>query len=174
VIRALEAAIVTRLLSWPALADFAVEAWPERISEYRFTSPTGAVLVAYKGSRYGKPFSADVVAQERDLEFELHLLVRNLRDHSGGYEVLDEIRKALTGWVAPGASSGAYIIREGFSTEENGVWEFASHICIPTVSVQAEPPTTDAPILGGGEIEGAMPVIGGRLKDTTFYPEFPK
>lgn len=138
-IQPIEAAIVAQLASWPDLAPFQVEAWPEKVSEYKLRSPNGAVLVTFKGSHYGRVFPTDIVAQERVMEFEITTMVRNLRDHTGGYTVLDAIRLALTGFIGPGFNSGAFFTREGFIAEADGVYEFASYLSVPTTSVQREP-----------------------------------
>lgn len=167
-ISALETAITNRLLSWAGLADFQVEPWPEKPENYSLDSPNGALLIAYKGSNYGGPIPSDVVAQNRAMEFEIRILVRSLRDHSGGYSVIEEVRKAITGWVPEGATRSAYPTKDGFLSEENGIWTFVVDIAVPTLSVQMEPPTDTDEIylmetLGGGQIQGAIESLGGNL-----------
>ena len=135
-IEAIEQAIVARLLARPGLSQFQVEAWPSDAAQYVLRSQLGAVLVGYKGSHYGPPVPTDGVAQDRQMEFEVTAMVRGLRDHSGGYPVLEEVRLALTGWMAPGALRPAFFTKDGFVGEEQGVWEFAAYITVPHLNVQ--------------------------------------
>lgn len=167
-ISALETAITNRLLGWAGLSDFQVEPWPEKPENYSLNSPNGALLVAYKGSKYGGPIPSDIVAQNRAMEFEIRIMVRSLRDHTGGYTVIEEVRKAITGWIPDGATRSAYLTTDGFLSEENGIWTFVVDVAVPSLSVQVEPSTDPdeiylADALGGGQIQGAVEALGGDL-----------
>jgi hypothetical protein len=132
--------------------------------------------VSYKGSKFGKTISTDGTAQEWTLTFEVVTFSRNLRTHVGAYAVMDEIRRAVSGWWAPGAINNAYPTKEGFVGEEDGVWSFATYIEVPSISVQeGNTDETDIPLVdpstipptGGGSSPGTIP----SLKSVTSYLE---
>ena len=152
----LETALVELLKARPALLAFQVEAWPEDVSKYKLRSRYGALLVSYKGSVFGKDSSTDGVSQLWTLNFEVVTLCRNLRSHRGGYRILDEIRRAVTGWFPPAAIDNAYPTHEGFVGEEDGVWQYATYLSVPSINVQ--------------EDQGGEELLGGALSSTSPYP----
>jgi hypothetical protein len=155
-IQAIEDALVALLNARPALALFQVEAWPEDAGNYKLRSKNGALLVSYKGSKFGKTIATDGDAQLWTLDFEIVTLCRNLRSHKGAYTVLDEIRRAVSGWWAPGAINNAFLTHEGFVDEVDGVWQYATYLSIPSMSVMEDP---------------AGPATAGNLTATTSFLE---
>ena len=150
----IEQALVELLRGRPNLSPFQVEAWPEDVSKYKLRSRRGAILVSYKGSVFGKDASTDGVAQKWTMNFEIVTLCRNLRSHRGAYLVLDEIRMGITGWLPPAAIDNAYPTHEGFVGEEDGVWQYATYLSVPTINVS--------------EDMGADPVLGNLQSITPF------
>jgi len=116
-----EAAIVERLAG--QLTGVKVEAFPDKPDSYRMHHPKGTVLVAFGRATYSAPRSIDLVVQERRVEWDITLLMRNLRDHAGAYDVLDAIRLVLTGWRTSGCTK-LMPVREQFLDQNQGVWTF--------------------------------------------------
>jgi hypothetical protein len=137
---ALETDLVAKVQALMQPLGLKAEAYPDRPETYPFTHPVGVVLVLYRGSTYGPPKATDVMTQGRDLDYELTVLVRNLRSHQGAYPVLDALRGGLAGWMAPGAIQGARLGRDGFqSRNEGGVWQYAVVLRIPGLSIPTDP-----------------------------------
>lgn len=132
----LETAIVERLTA--SLQGVRVEAFPDDPASYALKHPRGAVLVGYGRSTYGAPQAMDVIAQERQLEFDITVLARNLRAggaQGGAYAYLDAVRVALTGWRPEGARK-MYPLRDRFLGVRDGVWRYA--ITVATSAVVLE------------------------------------
>lgn len=139
----IETAIVERLAA--RLTGVKVEAFPDKPDTYKFHHPKGTVLVAFGRATYSAPRAIDIVVQERRIEWDITLLMRNLRDHAGAYPVLDAIRLILTGWRTCGAGK-LMPVREQFLDQHQGVWTFALTMAhtIPTVECAEE---EDLPLL---------------------------
>lgn len=119
----IETAIVARLAA--ALDGVRVEAFPDNPDAYKLQHARGAVLVGYGRSDYGRPKALDMVAQDRRLEFDVTVLMRNLREHGGAYGALDAVRIALTGFRPAGADK-LHPVRERFLAVRDGVWRYAA------------------------------------------------
>jgi hypothetical protein len=129
----LETQIVDRLKS--RLTNIQVEPYPDRPAEYKLLHPTGAVLVHYQGSRYGKRRATDAVVQDRRLEFGVTVLARNLRVHTGAYAILDAVCSALTGWQ-PGGYGKIYPLSDGFLSEETGIWQYQMSFALDALNIE--------------------------------------
>ncbi|MGH7865133.1 MAG: Gp37 family protein, partial [Candidatus Binataceae bacterium] len=114
---------------------------------YRMTHPVGAALVVYRGASYGEQLDTEIVAQERRLEFEVMVLVRDLGWNTGGpsggagrgaYEILEAVRLALTGFTVPGARK-MHPMKERFveRDKQGGVWVYGISFAITAVAVEA-------------------------------------
>lgn len=139
----IEKAIVERLAA--QLAGVKVEAFPDKPDTYNMHHPKGAVLVAFGRSTYSQPRATDLVVQERRIEWDITLVMRNLRDHAGAYDVLDAVRLILTGWQPP-ACRKMMPVREQFLDQRQGVWTYVMTMaCATTVVECAE--EEDLPLL---------------------------
>jgi len=129
----LETQIVDRLKS--RLTNIQVEPYPDRPAEYKLLHPTGAVLVHYQGSRYGKRRATDAVVQERRLEFGITVMARHLRVHTGAYAILDSVCAILTGWK-PAGYGKVYPLSDGFLSEDTGIWQYQMSFAVDSVNVE--------------------------------------
>ena len=101
----------------------------------------------YKGAQYGDLLDTASIIQERKLEFEIAIMMRDLGWAVGGdpsgpspgaYAIIEAVRTALTGYRIPGCRQ-MYPVREKFLKRDKpgGVWTYASTFALSTVSVEA-------------------------------------
>src|SRR5437660_6959146 len=95
-----------------ALPSLETAHFPDEPRSYRLTHRIGAALVTYRGAKYSTSSDTGTIIQERTLEFDVALLVRDLGWSAGGsaagpspgaYSLLEQVRVALTGYQVPGA-----------------------------------------------------------------------
>src|SRR5579872_3317079 len=140
----IEAAIVARLQSM--VTSIEIVHFPDNPRNYRLTHRIGAALVVYRGSDYGPVLDTGSIIQERKLEFDINVLVRDLGWSVGGppgatspgaYAILEPIRAALTGYRVPGARKIS-MVREKFVERdaEGGVWIYLITITLSTLAVE--------------------------------------
>jgi hypothetical protein len=167
----IETAIVARLQAMvPAIE---IVHFPDNPKSYRLTHRIGAALVVYRGSDYGQVEDTAAIIQERKMEFDVTVLIRDLGWSVGGppggsspgaYAILEAIRAALTGYRIPGARK-IFMVREKFVERdtEGGVWIYLLSVALITMAV--EPSTTcDFPLFVRGvalEAEGESTVTIG-------------
>src|SRR5271170_6631113 len=147
-IATIEEAIVDQLQSQINLIEIAH--YPDRPETWRMTHRVGAALVMYKGAKYGEQLDTAAIVQERKLEFEISVMVRDLGWAVGGeasgpspgaYAILESIRSTLTGYCIPGCRK-IYPVQEKFikRDKQGGVWIYASTFALSTVAVEASQP----------------------------------
>lgn len=128
------------------LQQIEIAPFPDRPRGYRMTHRVGAVLLMYRGSSYGdEKLNARYVVQERKLEFEATVLMRDLGWAYGGapsgtspgaYAIVEALRAALTGYRVPGCGK-AYISRDGYQDhDDDGVWIYSLRFVVPSMSVE--------------------------------------
>ena len=131
-IATIETAIVARLRAM--VTSIEIVHFPDSPKNYRLTHRIGAALVVYRGSEYGQVEDTASIIQERKMEFDVTVLVRDLGWSVGGspgatspgaYAILEAIRAALTGYQVPGARK-IYMVREKFVERDadGGVWMY--------------------------------------------------
>jgi len=143
-IATIEAAIVARLQAM--VTSIEIVHFPDNPKNYRLTHRIGAALVVYRGSNYGPVLETGPIVQERILEFDITVLIRDLGWAVGGspdatspgaYAILEAIRAALTGYRVPGTRK-AYMLREKFVERDGqgGVWIYLLGVALTTMAVQ--------------------------------------
>ena len=136
------------------------------------THRVGAALVMYKGAEYSGLLDTAAIIQERKLEFEISMMMRDLGWAVGGdasgpspgaYAIIESIRTALTGFLIPGCRK-IYPVREKFlkRDKQGGVWTYSSSFALSTVAVEASQPD-DFPLF----IKGVALEEGGLLSSIT-------
>jgi len=147
-IATIEDAIVNQLRS--QINSIEIAHYPDRPETWRLTHLVGAALVMYKGAQYGELLETAAIIQERKLEFEIAIMMRDLGWAVGGdpsgpspgaYAIIEGIRTALTGYRIPGCRQ-MYPVREKFvkRDKQGGVWTYASTFALSTVAVEASQP----------------------------------
>ena len=144
-IATIEDAILNRLSS--QIDSIEIAHYPDRPETWRLTHRVGAALVMYKGAQYGDLLDTAAIIQERKLEFEIAIMMRDLGWAVGGdlsgpspgaYAIIEAVRIALTGYRIPGCRQ-MYPVREKFvkRDKQGGVWTYASTFALSTVAVEA-------------------------------------
>jgi len=147
-IATIEDAIVSQLRS--QISSIEITHYPDSPETWRMTHRVGAALVMYKGAQYGELLDTAAVIQERRLEFEIAVMMRDLGWAVGGdasgpspgaYAIIESIRAALTGYQIAGCRK-MYPVREKFlkRDKQGGVWTYASTFALSTMAVEGVPP----------------------------------
>ncbi len=147
-IATIEEAIVNQLRS--QINSIEIAHYPDRPETWRLTHRVGAALVMYQGAHYGELLDTAAIIQERKLEFEITVMMRDLGWAVGGdpsgpspgaYAIIEGIRTALTGYRIPGCRQ-MYPVREKFvkRDKQGGVWTYASTFALSTVAVEVSQP----------------------------------
>jgi Gp37 protein len=151
-IATIEGAIVAQLKSQVTAIEIAH--YPDRPESWRLTHRVGAALVQYKGAEYGPKLDSAAIVQQRTLEFEVTLAMRDLGWNVGGevagtspgaYAMIEAVRAALTGFVVPGCRK-MYPVKERFveRDRQGGVWMYAIAFALTTLAIEAPPPALGA------------------------------
>jgi hypothetical protein len=162
-IATIEDAIVTQLRS--QINSIEIAHYPDRPETWRLTHRVGAALVMYKGAQYGELLDTASVIQERKLEFEISVMMRDLGWAVGGdasgaspgaYAIIEGIRRALTGHEVSGCRK-MYPVREKFvkRDKQGGVWTYSSIFALSTVAVEASAPDNFPLFIKGIALEEA-------------------
>ena len=147
-IATIEDAIVTQLRS--QISSIEITHYPDRPETWRMTHRVGAALVMYEGAEYGDLLDTAATIQERKLEFEISVMMRDLGWAVGGdasgpspgaYSIIVAIRAALTGFQVPGCRK-MHPVREKFikRDKQGGVWTYSSTFALSTVAVEGSQP----------------------------------
>jgi len=179
-IATIEAAVVSRLQAMVTSVE--IVHFPDNPKTYRLTHRIGAALVVYRGSDYGRLVDTRSIIQERKMEFDVTVLVRDLGWSVGGppgatspgaYAILEAIRAALTGYQIPGARK-IYMVRDKFVERdtEGGVWIYLLSFALTTMAVEVST-TEDFPLFIKGVAleEGGETVIAVGATEFTFNSE---
>jgi len=115
-----EKIIIERLKS--QIDGMAIEGFPDDPREYRLLHPKGALLVRYQGARYEESIVTGLIRQRVRLEYDVVVVSRNLRNHQGAYDMMDQVRTALTGYEID--NEKIYPVSDGFINETEGLWQY--------------------------------------------------
>ena len=143
-IASIENAIVAQLIA--GVGGIEIAHFPDEPEAYRMTHRIGSALVRYAGAKYGDLLDTAAIIQERRLEFEITIMMRDLGwgvgsapdgTSPGAYAMLEAIRATLTGFIVPGCRK-MYPLRERFVERDHqgGVWIYASNFALVTIAVE--------------------------------------
>jgi Gp37 protein len=147
----IESAIVARLQTFLASAlgpqMIEVTHFPDKPEAYEMRHCIGVAMVVYSGGDYGPILDIGHVAQERTLEWEIGLRIRDLGWAYGGqpsgtspgaYQVIEAIRMALLGFQPNTGCTPMKAIRERFidRDRQGGVWVYSIWFSTRTVAVE--------------------------------------
>jgi hypothetical protein len=129
------------------------------------THRVGSALVIYRGATYGKQLDTAAVIQERTLEFEIALMMRDLGwsvgsaasgSTPGAYAIMEAVRGLLAGYQIPGCRK-LWPVREKFveRDKQGGVWVYAMTFALATVAVEQPETATEALFVRGVALDKA-------------------
>lgn len=127
----IEQAIIDRLAT--ALDPLPVENLPKQ--PWNFTHPLGTALVMLTGMDAGATLDVMFSAQELTLSYEVLLLSRSLKDHSGLYPMWLTTRTALLGWTPAGANKPLKFVKLRPQGYQDGAWMWAATFSTEAVLV---------------------------------------
>ena len=116
-----------------------VDVFPEKPGEYQFIHPTGAVLVGYQSSSFGKLEGLGMIAQQRDVVLHLTVIGANLHGDDGALAILDEVRLAVVGFTPPDCEP-CHLLAEHFLSEAAGAWQYELTVQTETQQVERRQP----------------------------------
>lgn len=104
------------------ISEVHIAPFPDNPDEYNLLHPKGALLVRFAGSDFQESTVTGLVRQRVKLQYDVIAVSRNLRDHYGAYDLLDQAITALTGFNIDGEQ--CYPVREDFLLEKDGLWQY--------------------------------------------------
>ncbi|MGA7934727.1 MAG: Gp37 family protein [Kovacikia sp.] len=135
-IEQIEDAIVKRL---EPLNNSSVRVYPFPDNPQELKKPAGdRVLVGFRREVFSTPQSNNPLApiqQQRSLQFEVVLQLKNLRTHAGAYPVMARIRDLLSGSF-PDKNKPLYQTAGGFVDVTEGLWTYSMTFTLQTFYVK--------------------------------------
>lgn len=128
----IESALITRVKTALNGSEVIVAGFPGESEQEARASRQARVFVGYRRSTF-QSVSAEPMTFEMLAEFEVVLLVRNIRTYLDAYPLLDAVRAALTGFWADcdRASGKCYPTAEAFNKVEEGIWYYSQTFAVP-------------------------------------------
>jgi len=124
-IAGIEAFVVEVLNPLEVEENVAIVAFPDG-ANYPRVATAGFAIVAFLGERLDPPNGRNQgrgYAQNRTVQFEISLHLKDLRSHSGAYPIIDRMRDLLTGQSPPGCKPrGLYVASSQYADRINGFW----------------------------------------------------
>jgi len=139
----LEAALIARVQA-SVPEGVLVKAFPDNPRTYKVFAPA-EVLVVFRGGDFDPPRKTDLVIQERTVQFELSIVVRNLSGHQGAYALLETVRKSIQGWRPALDCLPAYLVKDQFLGVDSGQWWWAIFMATRTRALPVLDPEPGAP-----------------------------
>lgn len=133
-----EAAIVKRIEALLQPFEVTISPFPGETDKAPKAGRKGQIFIGYKRSRFRltsmMPATLEVIA-----EYELSLMLKDLRSHTGAYPLLDAIRYAITGFIPlKGPSHKCYPVQEGFLKIEDGIWYYSMIVAVAMVQIEGQ------------------------------------
>ncbi|BAZ39414.1 hypothetical protein NIES4101_53670 [Calothrix sp. NIES-4101] len=131
-----EAAIVKRIEAILTPFEVSISPFPGDLDDSPKPGRKGQIFIGYKRSRFRltsmQPATLEVIA-----EYELSLMLKDLRSHTGAYPLLDQIRYAVTGFIPlKGPSHKCYPVQEGFLKVEDKIWYYAMVVAVAMQQIE--------------------------------------
>lgn len=116
-----------------------VDLMPNIPRDYYLSHPSGAILISYAGSKFGKPRPTQAVTQDRTVHIVLTVIARSLHDDSSALALLDGLRLSVVGFRPPNCLA-SYLLEEAFDgrDEDSGTWTYQLVLATDTVQVEQQ------------------------------------
>jgi len=132
-----------------------VESFPESFSDYldQFSHPTGALLLAYKGSTFSDSQSLGFINQEEKIDFSIIFIFR-ASNIDKTYPYLEQITRSLKGYKIDGCEK-IKSSKISFLDENFGVWIFELDFSLVKTSIETIF-SEDLPVLKSSTCESTI------------------
>lgn len=97
-----------------------VESYPDNPDGYRLLNSEGALLVRYAGETSEETAVQQVLVQTERSVWNVVVVTRGLRSHTGAYPVIDSVKDSLGGEIIQGGTLRPAGVQ--FISESGGVW----------------------------------------------------
>lgn len=87
------------------------------------------------GGNYSQTDAINFISQDKNLNFAITVVTRNLRNNNGAYETLDKVKQYLCGYKIPECTK-LTPNKEGFISETNGIWQYEIEFRLSTPSIE--------------------------------------
>lgn len=130
-------------------AGIHTRALPNKPAEWGEASSNGLITLTWQKDEFQRPTGTSQVIQKLEMLWRLDIRLKNLRDSSGCWAVIQEVTKLLLGFQPPHCDA-LYLRSREFLGELEGVWVCEAVFAAPTYVIQwDEPPTTNPIPLSG-------------------------
>lgn len=137
-LQANETDIIERLKG--VITSIPVIALPEK--SFNFIHPKGTVLVMFTGMTIGRTLAQGV--QEVALKYEVLILSRSLRDHTGLYPLIEIVLSSLLGWKS-GQGNALTLDKATPTGLDDSAWGFSMTFSTDTILTMCPEPEPDYP-----------------------------
>lgn len=135
----IQQSIVTKLASDLAVAssDFVAKDLPDSQNDYDVAVKKPIAYVIYAGSQAIPSMTANVIAQKRNLHFNIEFHSRKLYGNQGLFLVRDVLEQSLIGFK-PTNCQRMYLLKDDISKTDEGIWVHVFQLECETMLVQKE------------------------------------
>ena len=146
VIKKIEDGLIDELKRWLA-SEFYISEFPSDPSKFDPAMMKAAALVHYAGSNYATTTDMNHAQQRRDMRFTIVLYLSKHLAGSGGYETLEDIRKAIQN-VPIAGSTPFKMVSDQLSDQSEDLWEWQIQVAciVPAVAAQLQVPRPRIPL----------------------------
>ena len=143
---AIESAIAERLAPLRTTGIF-TRALPNKPADWGVDLANGVITLAWAKDELQQPATTSQVIQRCNMVWRLDVRLKNLRDASGCWAVLNEITRLLLGFKPPHCDP-LYLRSREFLGELEGIWVCEVTFVAPTWVVEDSGETAETPLTG--------------------------
>jgi len=130
-------------------AGILTRALPNKPAEWAEANANGVITLKWEKDDFQRPAGMGEIIQKLEMLWRLDIRLKNLRDQSGCWAVMQEITKLLLGFKPP-QCDGLYLRSREFLGELEGIWVCEAVFAAPTYVVEwVEPPEAAPTPLSG-------------------------
>ena len=125
-----------------------IELCPEDATSRLMNLSTGVIWIHYVDTKTTEPEGVGSAVQYDTVSFDLDIITRNLRsgrdlsvDNVGAYDVIDRVRKVLTGFKPVLSAKPMYMTNSGWTDAGQGFWHYTARFAVkvPYFAEKEEP-----------------------------------
>lgn len=127
-----------------------IELCPEDAASRLMNLSTGVVWIHYVDTKTTEPEGVYSAVQQDTVSFDLDIITRNLRsgcditvDNVGAYDVIDRVRKVLTGFRPVLGAKPMYMTASGWTDAGQGFWHYTARFAVKLPYVEEQDAESD-------------------------------